>query len=85
MDFAFTEPQQHWHDAAVQFAREELVEPEAERGTVRPSSGARDMPAVCGLASRACQSRPNMAAEARICPRPSPPWRAWAMAVRTRA
>jgi L-prolyl-PCP dehydrogenase len=29
MDFAFSESQQHWHDAAVQFAREELVEPEA--------------------------------------------------------
>ncbi len=29
MDFAFSESQQHWHDAAVRFAREELVEPEA--------------------------------------------------------
>ncbi len=29
MDFAFSESQQHWHDAAIQFAREELTEPEA--------------------------------------------------------
>jgi alkylation response protein AidB-like acyl-CoA dehydrogenase len=28
MDFAFTAEQQHWHDAAVRFAQEELVGPE---------------------------------------------------------
>jgi alkylation response protein AidB-like acyl-CoA dehydrogenase len=29
MDFAFSETQQHWYDAAIRFAREELVDPEA--------------------------------------------------------
>jgi alkylation response protein AidB-like acyl-CoA dehydrogenase len=29
MDFAFSASQRQWHDAAVEFAREELVEPEA--------------------------------------------------------
>ena len=27
MDFTFSEAQQHWHDATLKFAREELVEP----------------------------------------------------------
>jgi alkylation response protein AidB-like acyl-CoA dehydrogenase len=30
MDFAFSDTQQHWHDAAVRFAREELGEPGPE-------------------------------------------------------
>jgi alkylation response protein AidB-like acyl-CoA dehydrogenase len=30
MDFAFSDSQQHWHDAAVRFAREELGEPGPE-------------------------------------------------------
>lgn len=29
MDFAFSETQQHWYDAATRFAREELADPEA--------------------------------------------------------
>ena len=29
MDFAFSETQQHWYDAAMRFAREELVDPDA--------------------------------------------------------
>ena len=29
MDFAFSETQKHWYDAALRFAREELVDPEA--------------------------------------------------------
>jgi alkylation response protein AidB-like acyl-CoA dehydrogenase len=36
MEFAFSESQRHWHDAAVRFAREELADPQAawreERG-----------------------------------------------------
>ena len=32
MDFAFSESQQHWYDATLRFAREELVEPESNRG-----------------------------------------------------
>jgi alkylation response protein AidB-like acyl-CoA dehydrogenase len=30
MEFAFSKAQQHWHDAAVQFARDELIVPEGE-------------------------------------------------------
>jgi alkylation response protein AidB-like acyl-CoA dehydrogenase len=30
MEFAFSKAQQHWHDAAVQFARDKLIVPEGE-------------------------------------------------------
>jgi alkylation response protein AidB-like acyl-CoA dehydrogenase len=33
MDFAFSESQRYWHDATLQFAREELVEAESRRDT----------------------------------------------------
>jgi alkylation response protein AidB-like acyl-CoA dehydrogenase len=36
MDFAFDEAQQHWHDATLRFARQELVEPESHRDAGRP-------------------------------------------------
>ena len=85
MDFAFSESQQHWHDAAVRFAREELVEPEAGRATAAPRSGARAMPDAPGSASRGCPCPTSTAAGARTCPRPSRPWRAWATAAATRA
>jgi alkylation response protein AidB-like acyl-CoA dehydrogenase len=32
MDFAFSDSQQHWYDATLRFAREELVEPAPRRG-----------------------------------------------------
>jgi alkylation response protein AidB-like acyl-CoA dehydrogenase len=35
MDFAFSDSQQHWHDAAVRFAREEMAESEARQGLGR--------------------------------------------------
>ncbi len=35
MEFAFSEAQQHWHDAAVRFATEELIEPEPEAREIR--------------------------------------------------
>src|SRR5262249_17822836 len=33
MDFAFSDSQQHWYDATLRFAREDLVEPASNRGS----------------------------------------------------
>jgi alkylation response protein AidB-like acyl-CoA dehydrogenase len=35
MEFAFSESQQHWHDSAVQFARQELADPETDARDAR--------------------------------------------------
>ena len=41
MDFGLSEQQQKWHDAAVRFARDELVDPDRSAASSAASSGAR--------------------------------------------
>ena len=61
MEFAFSEAQQHWHDAVVRFATEELIEPEPE---LRESRGEFCARGLCSLR----QVRPA---------RPPGPYRIW--------
>ena len=68
MEFAFSESQRHWYDAAVKFAREELSDPDSvereRRGEFWREGYRRCAPSS---ASRACPCRRNTAAGARTC------------------
>ena len=84
MDFGLSEQQQKWHDAAVRFGREELVDPD---GVGREQRGEfwREGYERCGKVRhpRPAGARPSSAARGPTSPRRSPRWRAWATAAPT--
>ena len=81
MDFAFSESQQHWYDATLRFAREELVEPESNRGPTPASSGARVTSVVPGSASRACRFPQEYGGQGQDLPTTVAAMEGWATAV----